>query len=354
MSSHKMKLFVAAIVGLFIICGVATAGHSAGIDCKHAQAQFDKTLCSDPRLVDQDQAMNTAYDAIKKKLSVDAQDDFRLGQKTWLRKQCNVEQLKAEKVSQKVCGNDAGCVAAPYDSQNDCIWGEYNNRIQSLEEGLKNSKENFLIVDNTLSGVFPPLEEDDDSEGNAGVKISYPQIYVPYSEGIKKWNAAQRKVPHNDKGDDDCQRNLSYTIGLTTSNFVSFEFSEDWYCKGMNHPNDNADTQNISLPSGNLLQANDIFDKSTHWEEALSKMVSEGLKPNIGFQCPGPKCESSPENLKNLVTNPLNWQINPGGLTIVINNYTITDYADSPGGVDLSWEQLKLYLRKDFLAALPR
>ena len=338
------------------------ASFAAGIDCTRATAPFDKTICSDPNLLEADKNMTAAYDAIKIKLSPDAQADLTTGQKAWLgfvRKECSKSKIEAANRVYKVCSDIHNCIigkaycyecmSTVYDSEKDCILDQYDSRKISLEHALKNADDDLLVLNNKLYGtILPPEKAKGEDADSARKSISYPQIYIPFSKGIQEWNATQRKTPSRDRWDTNYRYETEYKVVFSTSHFISFILDESGQGGGRWWERTKSGLT-IMLPSGKQLKGTDIVKPEFLWEDVLSKLVSESLEPDIGENCPGPDCTTSPENLKSDVART--WRITQGGVTVTID--AAGDREEIHEDPRISWQQLKPYLKKEFLAELP-
>ena len=120
------------------------------------------------------------------------------------------------------------------------------------------------------------------------------------------------------------------------------------------HPVENSSEFYWLLDKQRALQPEDVFLPNSGWDTWMEQRLDNYLhktldaQPNGNYQTWFPPGEAQ-KILRDIVTNPGDWKLEPAGLSIFFQPYQVACYACTPQPLTISWADLKPYLRPGFV-----
>jgi len=112
------------------------------------------------------------------------------------------------------------------------------------------------------------------------------------------------------------------------------------------HSNTERVAWHVDLPTGRLLSLDDIFDRDSGWQEGVAHRVRVNLKRRFE-ESPGFGESLEPGALAKLVAESRRWIFGKDKVILTFNPYEVGPFLSGPYDVELSYEQLATYVRKD-------
>ena len=171
--------------------------------------------------------------------------------------------------------------------------------------------------------------------------LSWPRIDSPLTPAIQRFNeAARRSAPPED---DLMDAAVDYTIAYAGPTLISVRFETYSYAPGAAHPSGGADALNFLMQTGRPLEAEDVFQPESGWQDFLVDV--EELDPRSVAEFGEPPREAL---LRDAVIKPRLWVISEEGLTLLFPPYALGGpYALGAQQVRIPWSELEPYLRPD-------
>lgn len=351
------------LLSAWFLTGNAATADAASFDCKKASQPLDKRICGDADLSKLDDDLAAAYGKAKAGLSPDGQKVLQAGQRDWLG------------FSRRICKTrlDPKIAKQVEETPEDCLKGEYRDRIEDLEAAVTRIGDfTFGRVDTyQLSTSDPKVPSS--YPGFSYTRASWPRIdLAPAGIDAAVWNkaiaaaagklalldasagqasgdqtnaadAATQDAGAQDTGDDQDQGDdidVAYNFGLVTPQLISVELTVSEFSHGAAHPNGGSDVQNIFLADGHALAAKDLFRTDQDWQAYLVKR-SHAAWLEIMTDAPDMIDDKA---IADVVKEPGNWLLTDKGITVLFPLYSVGPYVVGEQQVDFTWDELKPYL----------
>ena len=383
---HFARLYIAAgfaaalLLPALLLAGGLAPAKAASFDCKKATQPLDKRICGDAELSKLDEDLAAAYGKAKAGLSPAGQKALQTGQHDWLG------------YSRRLCKTRLDPKVAQQQSETpeDCLKGEYRDRIEALEAAVTQSAGfTFGRVD-----TFELTPNDPKAPNNGDfsyTKTSWPRIDVaPAGIDPAIWNkvmaAAAQKLAAGDNsapassdqsaptppaadssaaapaasdgdtatagdqgagdqagddadGGDDID--IGYNFGLVTPQLISLELSMSEMSKGAAHPGGSSEVHTVFLADGRSLTPQDLFRPDKDWQGYLAKRSHDAWVTLLeGSDTP----DDMDKNIADVVKDPVNWLLTDKGITVDFPFYSVGPYVLGEQQVDFTWDELKPYL----------
>jgi len=305
-----------AIIAGFVVAGASAASaHAASFDCAKASMPMEKAICASPDLSKTDDALAAAFKKALNSLSPVGQADLRRDERAFLA------------FAAGACGRNDGV-------NNDCLSGLFNDRITSLGHAVTH-----------LGGwTFVSL-----TTQRAGHTLTVPQIDSPV-DTARDWNVwAQSKVDTayhltgelTKDGMPVLDSSVTVVMSIITASpdqigvTIDSSSGEDGLAEI-----DNRHTAATWLVNRrHEFTGKDLFDPAKPWATALVPLAQKHLVDGDGDP-------DKTHKIKRLDQAGGDWVITAKGLSITYDDWRTVD--GRPGAeTDLSWAELKPYLRKD-------
>lgn len=335
------RLFAISAMFLFLMM-VATPAGAASFDCAKATRPQEKLICASPEVSRLDASMALAYKALLQRLSPEAQNDVRRGQREWLA------------FWPDSCRDQGAPLNPAGKNTRDCAATRYKERIALFEE-----------LD-AVTGDIPlyPVSTYRIRPSDGGVEwIKYAQN-VTYFPAVDLGQAAHEKKnlavlidrwlrkdmnvsgnAHDAASDSETGKRFIESLPMLLSTGTSTYF----YGHGAAHPVSAYSTQHFFLPKARPLLASDIFQGS-QWQDGLTALVEIRLKKELGDSY----YIESRADLRKLAIDPSHWQFNTDGMSIAFNPYEVAPYAAGAPSVTLPWATLMQWLDPQVRSAVSR
>lgn len=215
------------------------------------------------------------------------------------------------------------------------ITGQYTqNHVSTPKLKGKVTIEKNIISDNSASikyeieASYPEVRGLSHAHAQKAInEQSYQLVENSITKFKNELSAAQqvKNIPQS-VFSQTSQFTLSYEVGESTEQIVSYHYSQVQMIIGMAHPANTNQTQNFDSQTGKLLTLADIFQPNTNYLATLSQITSQELTMKLGTQNGEAffiKQGTAPtaENFKNFL-------ITPHGLEIIFDPATVAaDFA---------------------------
>jgi GR25 family glycosyltransferase involved in LPS biosynthesis len=296
---------------------LSTQAAAASFDCKKAATWLEKTVCSNPELSKLDGELAKAYQDALASLSPEGQDETKQYQRQWLKKISLL--YKPERRFR-----------APAEV---ILHNSYEERIEQLQHSL------IRFPDRVFRNVHVSHEKTDKSCEDAylGRYLMYPQIENPRDENEKFWNSfISKKANDHLKAFFKCQDiDDEYAVTFSNKHLISVKFTRNWYTQGTAHGYLATESIAWLLEERRELQASDLFDDKTDWQNKLEELVGEKLKLDWW---------NDPE-LTHMITSPSLWEVSKDGLGY-LSFFNAAGYGNAPV-IIIDWKTLDPYLSKN-------
>jgi uncharacterized protein YecT (DUF1311 family) len=349
--------------GLLISLLLAGAvAHAASFDCSKAKTPQEKAICASPELSAADDQLAAAYKVWLAAVPAEIVPEVREDQRGWLRR------LAANCTSEEAESTTA--LAG-------CMMNQYPSRIKELRAKVLTlggvtfywrsitRKEPDEVGD--VGDVASERNVDEVNPGFGTLSAEWPQSTSAIAEW-KAWNTAVESATQGmtDEGVKDGSGNVktkwtatagidaqvTTSLGVVSADLVTATIEDFWDGHGA-HPNTNSIQFNWLLKQNRELQAKDVFRAGSGWEQFLQKRCDKYLHEQLDqdgqsyetFEQPGEMAKT----LHGIVVEPVNWQLDGKGLTIVFQDYAVACHACKPPPVTTSWSDLQPYLQTSFV-----
>ena len=195
---------------------------------------------------------------------------------------------------------------------------------------------------NTAPGGFS-----DEPDRKAEQSIAFIQIVPARTAGTRAFNTAMRarsdalargELENNDpKLIAGLDLKIDASLVAVSRELIDIEFGVSTYWAGMAHPNWNSAGSAWSLPLAREIVAADLFRFDRRWATELATLAQGRIVPKVdGVRA----SELAP--IGN-IADPRQWRIEPTGLRLIFDPYTLGGYLSS-AVAELPWSVLRPYL----------
>jgi uncharacterized protein len=302
------KFYRHALSSVFYVFVVALIllrpGEAASFACDAARATpRERLVCGDPELSSADGKLAAAYRAALSALSEKGRSDLRNGQRDWLR------------YTQAICWIDGK--APSNNSKDNCLKTEYEKRQKQLDNAAVKAGGMVIRRVDRFSVTYSTGRGSGGSHpGFNTTVISFPQIDKPNNARERAWNKLIAKHKHaglllaavsaNNSSDseDDSDLLVDYVLGSVSPSMISLWLQVYYDAHGAHGT---AQDEGITwlLGERRALRAQDVFDASRPWDEALARLVLQRAKREAS----GDLAVSEPSEIIDKVRDPAHWLI---------------------------------------------
>jgi uncharacterized protein YecT (DUF1311 family) len=323
MTNQTRRLWWVKLLITIVLCGLfSTQALAASFDCNKATTRVEKAVCSNPELSKLDEQLAKAYHDALARLSSKGQKETREYQRQWLK------QLPG-------CQSDG------------CLEDFYEKRIEQLQHGL------IKFADRIFRNVHVYYEKHDKTcpFGFTVGDLTYPQIENPRDESEKLWNdfiskqATDHFLPKLFTPGQDCvECNDNYAVSFSNKHLISVKRLDSIYVQGAIVPRHGyAESISWLLESKRELEASDLFDDKTDWQNKLTELVSEKLEKKEAND--EETLEKALSRLKtDTVTRPGRWVFSKDGLGFGFLELYLEGFRVF---ITVDWKTLDPYLSKN-------
>jgi len=319
--SVKSPCWKILFISIVLFGLLSTQATAASFDCRRAISKMEKTVCSNPKLSKLDEQMAKAYHDALSSLSPEGQKETKQYQKQWLKEISSYT-------------NDSG------------LKDTYEERIKQLQHSL------IKFPDRVFRNVYLSFFKTDKSCSLAiGGDLTYPQIENPRNENEKAWNnfLFKKATDHFMPLGKDCeQSNDKYTVSFSNKRLISVKYLGSTYTEGAPCPM-RAAAESISwmLEAKRELQASDLFDDKTDWQNKIAALASQKLREKkiaqyLKREYPDRGIHTS--EIMDKVTSPSEWVILKDGLGFGFFEVYMTGFNVF---ITIDWKTLDPYLTKN-------
>jgi uncharacterized protein len=338
-----------------LLLGISAAAHAASFDCARAHTPQEKAVCASPELSKADDRLDSAYKAALAEAPAEFRDRIRNAQRAWIRR-ITLNCLP-------------GNAYIPIEA---CLRDSYATRTKALENMMASvGGVQFIWVSVSLTVPESPVDAEEDKQRGASpvstFDASWPQA-LSSSPEWQAWNSAiehsAREMASQGKAKDDdhtwkpqwaisLDTDLKTTLRMVTPKLVSATIDNLWYGHGAAHPNTDSKTINWMLEQKRELRAEDVFRAGSGWQQILYDRTDKYLHSELDQDAGGDyQKQSGPgmiaATLHKLVEEPVAWDIDPKGITIVFPQYAVACRACTPEPFTMIWDSLKPLLNPEF------
>ncbi len=319
--------FVSLIVAISFLF-ILRAGPALAFDCGKASDNISKAICADPALKTADDEMATAYEALKKSLTLSRAVFLRNQQRAWL------------ETRNKIC--TGGEDKTPVD--NDCMLVQTKARTLALNPRPELALAGAPVFVAAIDGRIDPSFK-------LSATLIYPQVPEASTPGLSLINAAikkaaegdgeWRKVSKKDMGGSAAgyQYMQTYTIPYASPELVSVALSiyED---SGGAHGMSTVQGVNILTKLNRPLKAGDIVAPAKLKEAtAFCRGVLGKIKSK--YEDPATDSFMTDDAIAANMKEDADWIISKDGAAVHYNPYDIGAYAEGAFDCLIPWADLK-------------
>ncbi|MGP8271800.1 MAG: DUF3298 domain-containing protein [Terracidiphilus sp.] len=338
----KNTILIAILLTVLISASYchAQAKNGPSFDCTKASNVVEKTICASSTLSQMDRKLSESYRASLALLSEEGKVSFQNGQRQWI------------KVTREVCDRTPFPKLPYMPTTEQCIEKHYRERLEQLQDAVHD----YGGIKIRRVDTFEAHRSESKSEySGVGVgfdttSISYPQIDAPASSLEVLWNKkmadmANSVVGMNQEGGDNDYA-FDFTILSVSQRLISVDVDGGFYAHGTPHGHYSSTRVNWLLNKGREMQADDVFDKTKPWQEAVLKYCFDDLSKHDDYWV-NPKNNQVVINLGNMPLETSRWAFQKDGLRIQFDPYEIAAYAFGSPKVLIPWDVLRQYLVTD-------
>ncbi|TXL74290.1 DUF3298 domain-containing protein [Vineibacter terrae] len=325
----------AGVIGIAIACVVPGASARTGpsFDCAKASSEVERVICGDKDAAAADRKMAGAYrQRLGSLTDAAAREHLQRDQLAWLadrQRMCagqkddelamchrELAEQRAEWLAMLPAGADYPFVA--------------ERRL--IEQGRRGG------VPYRIAASYPVFER-------AGV--DYARANAAIKGWVDKFAAEMRPPTKADGGMPDIGWffESGHAVLVVPPRLATVD--ADWMAyAGGAHPNHGRTAWHVELTTGRLLGLDDILDPASGWQDAITGLVRTDLKKQFEER-PGFEEALAPAELRKMVIEPSRWVFADDKVTLTFDPYAVGPYAAGPYEVDLTYQALAPYIRKD-------
>ncbi|MGH7035965.1 MAG: DUF3298 domain-containing protein [Stellaceae bacterium] len=331
-------LFAASLAALLAL---GSGAQAASFDCTKPANARETIVCADRALAAADEAVAAELSAALAPLSPPARQALQDAQRAWLR------------FVDTLCGTAGPAIPAAVGEREApaaCLQRRYGVRKRQLEQATVASG-GFVIGREERFAATPSR----DRLGFAERDIAGPQIDRPKNAAERAWNAAVRRridavARPEERLDEDCY--VDYRIASVGPRLISTVITDYRYPHGAAHGGEAVSGFNWLLEPRRDLAAADLFAPGKAWQNALAQRAFAQLQRQIE---PAMLFAKRASALRESVSKPENWAIEPKGLGILFQQYEVGPYVIGHPEAILAWPALRpLFAARPAFAIPPR
>ena len=309
-----------AILGLVV--AIAPLGSPAN-DCSAPETFYDERKCVSNTIRSLAEALRLQLTRTTDALSQDGKTRIENDQTNW---------------EQTISDYCIGTSEKPAEEIDACLSEHFEDRITTLALYPPNTLPFSVISRHTFKSQ--PSSAEIDWIESASYTFKYPQIDLVQLSGesliqANKINQGLASLAARDNTSSDSDFSETLLVDRVLPNVFKVTSNVSQYGHGAAHPMHYVGYVYYSLISERGLNASDIFVDS-RWEKILSSLAFNYLAINLGESL----WQTSPEELVELITNPVRWDITGEYLTLSFNPYEVASFADGIQKVSLQWESI--------------
>jgi uncharacterized protein len=316
------------IVSLSVACLAPSIAAAASFDCGYARTRFEKTVCADPKLSAQDEAMAQRYDAALPLLSGPGKMILRTGQEQWL------------KVVKVLCLDNKRD-----ESPTSCLRRQYADRLDDLR-GAATSIGPFVF---SRIDHYTSIGKQEDTGKPLEQHTGLPRIDHPISPMAEQWNAAIVRSAATARanwcfGDTETSSDqfVGFRVQSATPDFINVEMFHTEQCAAGAASVTMSNISYLLKPALHRLKTEDLFTPDSGWEAFLRSRASQELNAASFFA----------DGISKDVRDPTAWSFTKEGLLISFNPGEADAMASGILEVTVPWTDLHRLLAPG--APIPR
>jgi uncharacterized protein len=321
--------------------------HAASFDCSKAKTPAEKAICSLPELSAADEQMATTYKVLLAATTPEIKPAVRDNQRAWNRKMA--ADCKSSEAQPSALAN--------------CLLAAYKARIPELNRILNDGEYKFisksikLTTPNTPDGgeASPGTEE---TPGSGTLKATWPQSTKDSPEWIA-WNkameSAMRKMASSDSKSDppgewskkwaeDRETAITVSVNYLGAQLISASIDSEWMGHGAAHPDRATSQFNWMIQEQRELRPEDVFRAGSAWDKTIQERCAKALQQQLGEGLE----DGWQKQLQRIVLDSRNWKLDSEGLTVILDDESMSPHAAPANPVKVPWAALKLFLQSQW------
>ena len=223
--------------------------------------------------------------------------------------------------------------SAAYAITPECIGGKLNKADKCQTK---------THVFNIIDASSPVSSSNDCPNFASSAEVRYPQIEKPSNAHEELWNKVikEQALDLISEPEECTQFWQEYKVTYSSKNLISTSSESDTYAFGTPHPYSSQDSVLWNLIRDKKIEAEDLFDRKTKWQNQLTKTVIKKLKTYEKQN--GLSFHYDPKTIQNIITDPTYWIIKENGLDIQFSEFNLG--SDNVPLIEVKWAILKKYL----------
>ena len=323
----------------------AGAAHAASFDCSKAKTSLEKAVCSSPELSAADDQMAAAYKGLVAATTLEVRPAVRDNQRSWNRK------------TAAYCNSPA---PEPGATLATCLLAAYKVRIPELNRMLSDGDYKFVsksikltTPDSPDGGRASPTTVD--TPGSGTLEATWPQSSKDSPQWIA-WNkameaAVQKMASSNSQADppaewskkwaEDTETTITVSINYIGARLIAASIDSEWMGHGAAHPDGSTSQFNWMIGEKRELRPEDIFLAGSAWDKTIQERCAKALQQQLGEGLE----EGWQKQLRRIVLDTHYWKLDSEGLTVILDDESMSPHAAPANPVNLPWVALKPFLQ---------
>jgi uncharacterized protein len=292
---------------------LASAAHATSFDCTKASTPMEKAICASPDLSKADDTLAAAFKTTLSSLSPAGQAILRADQRAFL--------AHAAVICQK-----SGAVDA------DCLAGAFSDRTSGLGHAIMRLGGWTFITTTSYRGADHSLAVPQIDSSTAGTWNTWAKALVETSYDLTDETKNGKPMPGTTV-------TVVMSVTAASPDLISASVQSATQEDGMGAGDNRQSLATWLVRPAHQLTGKDLFDASKPWATALAPIAQKHLVDGDGNT-------DKAHKIKRLDQAGGDWAITAKGLSLTYDDWRSAD--DRPGAeTDLSWAELKPFLRKD-------
>jgi len=323
----------------------AGTAHAASFDCSKAKTSQEKAICGSPELSAADERMAAAYKALLAATTPEIKPAVRDNQRSW-----NV----------KMAADCKTAAAEPGATLATCLLASYKARIPELNRMLTDGDYKFVSKSIKLTTPDTPdggqaSPDTVETPGSGTLQATWPESSKDSPQWIA-WNkameAAVRKMASSDSRADppgewlkkwaqDTETTITVSVNYIGARLIAASIDSDWMGHGAAHPDGATSEFNWMINEKRELRPEDVFLPGSAWDKTIQERCARALQQQLGDGLE----QGWQQQLRRIVLDSRSWKLDGEGLTVILNDESMSPHAAPANPVKVPWIALKPFLQ---------
>jgi uncharacterized protein len=323
----------------------AGAAHAASFDCSKAKTPQEKAICGSPELSAADEQMAAAYKALLATTTTEVKPAVRDNQRSW---------------NLKTAADCKSSAPQPGATLATCLLASYKARIPELNRMLSDG--DYKFVSKSIQLTTPDSPDGGqaspgtvETPGSGTLRATWPQSSKDSPQWIA-WNrameAAVRKMASSDsqadppaewskKWAEDTETTITVSVNYIGARLIAASIDSEWMGHGAAHPDGATSQFNWMINDKRELRPEDVFLPGSAWDKTIQERCARALQQQLGEGLE----EGWQKQLRRIVLDSRYWKLDSEGLTVILDDQSMSPHAAPANPVKFPWVALKPFLQ---------